>query len=131
MNTTTPAQAQIIADHDGDPFSVTVTHAGLRHNSETGATRNQWRWEIKSTTDAAEWQPVRQWSGTDLSTMLDLTDPDPVAALGALGSFLDAYAEAWLRGDEDSDNRNIFPADLPYDLAYDIGEAITMEFPED
>ena len=120
MNTTTPARAQVVADYDGDPFVVTVTHVGRWHDGVTGATRNEWRWQIRSASDAADWQPVRMWSGTDLSS----ASPDPVAALAALGSFLSSYSHAWLRGEEGDDDRDLFPADLLYDLAYDLSYEI-------
>ena len=104
--TSTPASASVTAGG----WTATVTHAALVHNSETGETRNRWRWEITSTTDAAEWQPVRSWSAVDLSSALDLGDPDPVAALGSFGSFLGAWIEA--QAYPQSENRDLFPPDM-------------------
>ena len=132
MSTTARApQAQIVVDHDGDPFVVTVTLRGTDLFAPSDdARRLWWSWSIKSTTDAADWQPVRRWAGEDLSSPFS-TDPDPIAALCSLGSFLGAYSDAWLRGGPGSENRDLFDASLPYDLAYDIDEAIMLEFPEE
>lgn len=131
------AQAQVVVDHDGDPFAVTVTHELVDHGYTRTPQRNVWHWEIRSTTDAADWQPVRYWSGCDLSSALDVADPDPIAALCSLGSFLAAYAEACTYADtrrvprEEIENTGLFPATLPVDLAQDIADAIMAEFGED
>jgi hypothetical protein len=125
------AQAQIVVQWGDDPFVVTVTHHDTTTAGLLSGPRNTWRWDIRSTTDAAEWLPVRAWSGTDLSSALDVGDPDPIAALCSLGSFLGAYSDAWLRGGPGSENRDLFDASLPYDLAYDIDKAIMLEFPEE
>lgn len=131
------AQAQIIADNDGDPFVVIVEHSDrivvLDHAAAPERpiqSRNVWHWTIESTTDAADWQPVRGWEGFDLTSAVDLDDPDPIAALQSLGSFLGAYAEAWTYGRDGSENRALFPVDLPPELAQSIADEITVAHPE-
>jgi hypothetical protein len=125
--TTTRAQAQIVAENDGDPFVVTVEHA-MTTKDGTGTKRNVWGWSIRSTTDAADWQPVRQWAGFDLTSAIDVADPDPIAALVTLGAFLDDYADVRVLDPHDTDA--LFYG-LPQDVARAIAQAIMLEFPED
>ncbi len=123
---TLPAQAQVTADG----WTATVTHDSTIGEG-TGryvTIRNVWHWEIRSTTDAAEWQPVREWTGTDLTSAMDVNDPDPIAALVTLGAFLDDYAD--VRVLDPQDTGALFHG-LPQDAARAIADAIALDFPED
>ena len=126
------AQAQITT---GDGWDVRVEAVDtFRLYGDT--TRVRWAWSIRSTTDAAEWMPERRWTGNDLTSAID---PDPIAALVSLASFLSAYAEHadyWScdhstepcpSGDCMSD---LFPG-LDPEIAESIAQAIMLEFPAD
>lgn len=127
MTTTKRAQAQIVADCDGDPFAVTVEAVDtFRLHGDT--TRVRWAWSIRSATDAAEWMPERRWIGNDLTSAIDVADPDPIAALVTLASFLDDYAD--VRVLDPHDTGALFYG-LPQDVARSIAQAIMLEFPED
>lgn len=126
-----PAQAQVTTD---DGWTVTVEHTDTRTEGFGEGTRNVWRWTITSTTDAAEWMPVRSWTGADLTSAIDVRDPDPIGALCSLGSFLSAYVEAlqWLdrNGHEhDAENADLFPG-LDVEVAESVAQAIMLEYPD-
>jgi hypothetical protein len=134
MTTTLRAQARITVDG----WTVEVEHVGQYRDAFTGSTRNRWMWTITGPTSTDD--PyildnlVRSWTGDDLSSAIDVNDPDPIAALCSLGSFLGAYAEAieWqYRTGLPSDNAGLFPATLPADVASEIADRILVEFPED
>lgn len=130
MTTTKAAQATITADD----WTATVTYDGTRRDFRDGGTaRNVWTWDVSSTTDAADWMPVRQWSGADLTSAMDVGNPDPIAALCSLGSFLDAYADAVEYADRTgrpAENADLFPG-LDVEAAQAIAQAILLDFPED
>lgn len=123
----TRAQAQIVVDNDGDPFAVTVTHELVDHGYARTPWRNVWHWQVTSTTDAADWQPVRRWSGCDLSTSVDVGHPDPIGALVVLGSFLADYADTRVL---DPHDKGALFYGMPQDLARAIADEITVEYPE-
>lgn len=60
--------------------------ASVEHVGRTHEPRNVWRWRI--------YVPDRPvMAGDDLTTAMDVSDPDPLAALSTLGAFLGDYAD--------------------------------------
>lgn len=132
--TTTRAQAQITTDG----WTATVEHVGTFADPEMGNTRNRWRWTITSTTDAAEWMPVRTFTGDDLTSAIDVRDPDPIGALVSLGGFLGHYSEHvdyWScdHSEEPCPSGDcavgMFPG-LDPEVAGALSEAVAIEFPD-
>ena len=76
-------------------YATTTTDAGdvarvewvnVLADSGDQSVRNHWRWTV---------EPAVGWSvaGEDLTSAMDVLDPDPIEALRSLGAFLSSYSE--------------------------------------